>query len=63
MDDKVKEYIANNKLMIFSKGYCPFAKKTKDLFNNNGVTGYGLVEMDEVEGGAEMHAALKAHCG
>ena len=52
--------------MIFSKDYCPFCKKTKDLFEANGVKkdeGYCAVEMDLMEGGGDLHTALKAHCG
>lgn len=42
VDEKVK----NNKVMVFSKSYCPFCKMAKDALNETGVK-YGLVELDE----------------
>lgn len=42
VDDKV----AQNKVMVFSKSYCPYCKMAKDVLNEVGVK-YGLVELDE----------------
>ena len=63
MEQKIKDKIAENPLMIFSKDYCPFCTQVKDLFRSKGVEEFGCVEMDlDPEGGA-MHAALKEFCG
>ena len=42
VDDKVK----NNKVMVFSKSYCPYCKMAKDALGSTGVK-YELVELDE----------------
>ena len=42
VDDKV----ANNKVMVFSKSYCPYCKMAKDVLREVGVK-YDLVELDE----------------
>lgn len=42
VDDKVAE----NKVMVFSKTYCPFCKMAKDVLNETNVK-YCLVELDE----------------
>ncbi len=42
VDEKVK----TNKVMVFSKSYCPFCKMAKEALNETGVK-YGLVELDE----------------
>lgn len=42
VDDKV----AQNKVMVFSKSYCPFCKMAKEALGETGVK-YGLVELDE----------------
>ena len=62
MQNSVQSMIADNKVMVFSKGYCPFAAKTKNLLKSKGIA-FHVVEMDEIAGGDAMHASLKAHCG
>ena len=42
----VDEKVANNKVMVFSKSYCPYCKMAKDVLKEVGVQ-YGLVELDE----------------
>ena len=61
-EEDVTKLINDNKLMIFSKDYCPFCHQVKDLFKNNGVEEFGIVEMDKVDNGASLHNALKAYC-
>ena len=62
MQTSVEQLIADNKVMVFSKGYCPFCTKTKDLLKNKGVA-FHAVEMDEIAGGDAMHASLKTYSG
>lgn len=42
----VDNKVAENKVMVFSKAYCPFCKMAKDVLNETGVN-YGLEEIDE----------------
>lgn len=44
--------------MIFSKSYCPYCVKVKSLFQGLGVP-YGVLELDEINNGAEIQSALK----
>ena len=46
--DKVRNWIKHNKVVMFSKSWCPFCKMAKKLFNENGLVDYKLVELDEL---------------
>ena len=50
--------IANEKIIVYSKSYCPYAGATKQLLNSNNVT-YKLVELDQVANGTAIQDALK----
>ena len=52
-----KKEISSNKVMIFSKSYCPFCTKAKDAFTSNNIE-FKAMELDVVEGGAEIQAEL-----
>lgn len=58
-EDFAKQEISNNKVVVFSKSYCPYCSKTKELFEDLGVdaTVYELNEMDN--GQAIQDALLK----
>ena len=58
MDQKIQNLINENKVMMFSKDYCPFCKQAKSLLDGKGVK-YEVVEMDLIPDGGEMHNALK----
>jgi len=58
----VETSVADNKVMIFSKSYCPYCNKAKEAFDAMGVS-YGTVELDRVEGGAAIQAALLEKTG
>ena len=60
--DFINTAIANNKVVVFSKSYCPFCTKTKDLFDELGVdaTVYELNQMDD---GADIQDTLLAMTG
>lgn len=53
----VKDYISQNKVLIFSKTTCPFCTKIKDLFKELKVE-YNSIELNEIENGAALQAAL-----
>ena len=40
--------------MMFSKSYCPFCEKIKDLFERNNLRDYKVVELDEIRDGDKM---------
>ena len=62
MQNQVQELISANKVMVFSKSYCPFCTKTKDLLKRYGIE-YHAVEMDNINGGDAMHDSLKTYSG
>ena len=47
--DKVDSLIQANKVMIFSKSYCPFCNKVKALFENHNEI-YHSIELDLMGG-------------
>jgi len=47
--DKVDSLIQANKVMIFSKSYCPFCNKVKALFANHNEI-YNAIELDLMGG-------------
>lgn len=53
----VDKLIESNKVMVFSKTYCPYCTMAKDVFKEIGEK-FGLVELDEVEDGSSMQAYL-----
>ena len=57
-DEIVREYISDNTVMVFSKSYCPFCKRTKELLKSKGVK-FEVVELDLIDNGADLHASLK----
>ena len=60
----VKELISSNKLMIFSKSYCPYCIKVKSLFTNLGVINNAkIIELDLVENGSELQNEMAKICG
>ena len=58
----VQDLINNNKVMVFSKSYCPFAAKTKNLLNQAGVE-YKLLELDQDSNGNNLQNALQGISG
>lgn len=57
--ERVLAEIANEKVMVYSKSYCPYCKATKSLLSSYGVTPT-VVELDEATDGVEAQAALLA---
>ncbi|KAH8308918.1 uncharacterized protein Grx1t [Drosophila kikkawai] len=53
----VREIIANNKVVIFSKSYCPYSSMAKEQFRKMDVKPVA-VELDLREDGAEIQAVL-----
>mmetsp|Transcript_18722 Transcript_18722/g.28437 ORF Transcript_18722/g.28437 Transcript_18722/m.28437 type:complete len:137 (-) Transcript_18722:75-485(-) len=60
--DFVEAEIGAHDIVVFSKSYCPFCTKTKDLFDDLKVefTSYELNQMDD---GADIQSALSDKTG
>ena len=54
--------ISSNKVMVFSKSYCPHCNYTKQLLENKGVE-FGLVELDNLQNGDQVQNALRIKTG
>jgi glutaredoxin 3 len=55
--DFAKSEIEQNKVVVFSKSYCPYCTKTKDLFASLKVDAQ-IHELDKMDSGADIQAAL-----
>lgn len=58
----VESKVSANKVVVFSKTYCPYCTKTKSLLNSLGVD-YSLVELDNVNDGDDQQDALQEITG
>ena len=62
--DQVQAMISENKIMIFSKDYCPFCHEVKKYLNDHGLKDqYTIIELDLVPNGDKIHQALKTISG
>lgn len=43
----VKELITKNKVMVFSKSYCPFCMQAKSVLRQAGVQDMGVMELEQ----------------
>ncbi|KAM7268196.1 hypothetical protein ACFE04_010362 [Oxalis oulophora] len=55
--DKAKEIVATNPVVVFSKSYCPYCTKVKNLLKEVGAT-FFAIELDVESDGGEIQAAL-----
>lgn len=55
--DFINSAVADNKIVVFSKSYCPFCKKTKELFEDLGVEAT-VFELNQMDDGADIQDAL-----
>ena len=60
--NSVEDMIKNEKVLVFSKSYCPFAKKTKDLFASKGIDAK-IYELDQMPNGQQIQDKLKELTG
>lgn len=51
-----------NKVMIFSKTYCPYCMKAKEAFKEKGIA-FGVMELDKESNGAEVQKELEKMTG
>eukprot|EP00252_Welwitschia_mirabilis_P018124 TRINITY_DN4032_c0_g1_i1.p1 TRINITY_DN4032_c0_g1~~TRINITY_DN4032_c0_g1_i1.p1 ORF type:complete len:131 (-),score=23.95 TRINITY_DN4032_c0_g1_i1:175-567(-) len=58
----VETTITNNKIVIFSKSYCPYCARAKSIFKELNVVPY-VVELDMRDDGVEIQQALNSRVG
>lgn len=61
--DWVELQIKSNKVVVFSKSYCPFCKKTKNALKDCGLEDYLVFELDERDDGDEIFDILRGITG
>ncbi|KAI9098866.1 thioredoxin-like protein [Phlyctochytrium arcticum] len=59
---QVDSALTSTPVMVYSKTYCPYCDKAKELLSHKGVK-YTSVELDSVTDGEKMHAYLKEKTG
>jgi glutaredoxin 3 len=57
LEAQIKSTVAESKVVVYSKSWCPFCLKTKALLDSMGVE-YKAVELDELDDGAAIQEAL-----
>ena len=61
--EEVKLKVSSNKVVVYSKTYCPYCTKAKSALANAGLKDYVLIELDEMDDGAEFQDALQKITG
>ncbi|CAG7906805.1 unnamed protein product [Brassica rapa] len=59
---KAKEIVSSNAVVVFSKSYCPYCVKVKDLLKKLGAK-FIAVELDKESDGAQVQSALAEWTG
>ncbi|RLM64491.1 hypothetical protein C2845_PM15G13850 [Panicum miliaceum] len=59
---KAKEIVASAPVVVFSKSYCPFCVRVKQLFEKLGAS-FKAIELDVESDGSELQDALKEWTG
>ena len=54
----VELQVKDNKVVVFSKTYCPYCKKAKEALSSTGLKDYALIELDQREDGDEIQDIL-----
>jgi len=56
--------INDNKMVVFTKSYCPYSRALRTMLDENGLEGqYNVFEIDRREHGNELHKVLKEMSG
>lgn len=58
----INSSISEHSVMIFSKSYCPFCTKAKNVFESLNIK-YGSMELDKISDGAEIQSELLSMTG
>ncbi|KAK5938629.1 Glutaredoxin [Knufia obscura] len=59
---KAQQIIDDNKVVVFSKSYCPYCRASKSLLDEKNAK-YFLMELDQVSDGAALQDALEEITG
>eukprot|EP00806_Schmidingerella_arcuata_P009220 Macronucleus_9527.p1 GENE.Macronucleus_9527~~Macronucleus_9527.p1 ORF type:complete len:102 (+),score=37.67 Macronucleus_9527:1-306(+) len=62
LGDQIDADVAGNKVVVYSKSWCPFCVQTKDLLASKNVQ-YKLVELDQLPNGDAIQSALQGKTG
>mmetsp|Transcript_63792 Transcript_63792/g.88045 ORF Transcript_63792/g.88045 Transcript_63792/m.88045 type:complete len:93 (+) Transcript_63792:55-333(+) len=62
LKSQLENQIATEKVMVYSKSYCPYCVKTKDKLKSGGVQ-FVAVEMDQVANGGDIQNTLQGISG
>ena len=58
MEDTLNSLISDNKVIIFSKDWCPFCRRAISILKNGGLDPK-VIDLDKSSDGDEIHTALK----
>merc|ERR1711991_3205 len=58
----IQEQVKESEVIVFSKSYCPYCKKVKELFDKENIP-YTLVELDKNSHGEEIQGLLRGKIG
>ena len=62
LEAEIKSTVESNKVVVYSKSYCPFAGQTKTLLSSNGISAK-IIELDQVGNGSDIQNTLKSMTG
>ncbi|CAN8233158.1 unnamed protein product [Cochlearia groenlandica] len=60
--EKAKEIVSKNAVVVFSKTYCPYCVKIKNLLQQLGAN-FKLIELDNESDGSQVQSALAEWTG
>uniref|UniRef100_A0A7S1B3V4 Glutaredoxin domain-containing protein n=2 Tax=Corethron hystrix TaxID=216773 RepID=A0A7S1B3V4_9STRA len=63
MSSYIQDTIGSNKVVVFSKTYCPFCTKAKRSLANVGCTNFKSVELDQMADGSSIQSGLLSLTG
>jgi glutaredoxin 3 len=58
----VEQLIASEKVLIYSKSYCPYSSETKELLQQKGVA-TKVIELNQIQNGKEIQNILRIITG
>lgn len=61
--EKAKKLINSDAVFVASKSYCPYCARSKALLSQLDVKHITIIELDEVDDGSELQAALEEITG
>ena len=60
--EQIDADVAGNKVVVYSKSWCPFCVQTKNLLNSKNAP-FKLVELDQLPNGDQIQSTLAAKTG